>query len=670
MRTVLDLTWRLLRGGGRRGALGTALTFAAVAVFTGLLLFAVGGNHAFDRRADADAWRHPAEAADPARATAVQALSTDHVRGRPITIVELAPLNGRDAPVPPGMPRAPRPGEVWVSPELGALMRELPRDQLADRFVPAGRAAAGTLGRDALQHPAELVAVIGRTAADPALREPRAHSRVETVASPVPITGYQSGAVSTRAQVYRTLMIVASVLMVVPLLVFGGAAARLTVARRDERLAALRLVGATPGQVVAVTTAEAVATAAAGALAGTLLYAAAVPALTRIAIAGGGWYAADLWPSPAAIAGVLAAVPLLVGASAVAGLRRVVISPLGVARRHTPPALRAVRPLALMAVVVAFGVAGSRLAGMGRAGVVVLLVFLALAFLAINLAGPWVVALIGRIVAATARRPAGMLAGRRLADDPRAAWRTVAGVALAGFVAGFLALLTPDVAASGPSDRLDLVVPRERSAAVAAEVRGRVDGLPARVAVAPHGVSAAGRPVEGGDRDVVSVTVTGGGAAALDRVRTALAGTVPGRVATTPAEEGPDPRLVGDLRTGALVVLAVSFLIAVTSAGITSASAVLDRRRAYAALGLAGTPLSVLDRARRQETLIPLAVMGGGSVGAGLFFALPFARGVGGAGALTVAAFAVVGSAAVLGASALSRPLLRSVTTDPSPHPD
>ncbi|RFU38423.1 ABC transporter permease, partial [Actinomadura logoneensis] len=246
MRTTFQLSWRLLRGGGRRGLLGSLLTLAAVAVSTGLLLFAVGANHAFAARSAADAWRHPAKA--HGTPTAVEALTTDFVRGRPVTVVELAALTG-DAPVPPGMKRFPKPGEVWTSPALASLMREVPADQLAARFP--SRTPAGTLGRAAVAHPGELVAVVGRAPSDPSMTAARADTMaVDNVASPTRIDRYATGAQSSSALVYQILAAVASVLMAVPLLVFGGAAARLTVARRDGRLAALRLVGATPGQVV------------------------------------------------------------------------------------------------------------------------------------------------------------------------------------------------------------------------------------------------------------------------------------------------------------------------------------------------------------------------------------------------------------------------------------
>ncbi|MEU8119267.1 FtsX-like permease family protein [Spirillospora sp. NPDC049024] len=670
MRAAVQLSWRLLRGGGRNSMLGTFLTLAAVAVSTGLLLFAAGADHAFLQRAHADAWRHPGgTSADP---SAIEALSTDYVQGKPITVVDLAALRG-DAPVPPGMPRFPKPGEVWTSPALARLMAELPADRLAERFPrPAGTLGRGALGRGALVHPGELVAVVGRTADDPAMTADRdAVEHLGTSGGPTRIDRFATGA-SWSAGIYLWLAGLASVLMVVPLLVFGGAAARLTVARRDARLAALRLVGATPGQVVAITAAEAVLTAVAGAVAGLALYAAAVPALARITIAGGGWFAGDLWPGPAVLAGVLAAVPLLVGASAVAGLRRVVVGPLGVARRETPPGMRAVRIVALLAVVAAFGAVGGGLVDMGRAGMVILMVFLVLAFLTINFAGPWVVAVIGHLTVAAARGPARLLAGRRLVDDPRSAWRTVAGVALTGFIAGFFALLNAPASTGEARDELRLAVPYARSAAVAEQARGRLAGLGADVSVR-RTETGDGPPAAAGPAIATGVVVVkvSGGAAAVDRARTALSGLVPGRTATAPADdEVTGDRLLADLRTGALIVLAVSFLLAITSAGITGASAVLDRRQAYAMLRLAGTPLSVLDRARRQETLIPLAVMGGGSLLAGLFISLPFARGFGLSGLAGLAGFVVLGFGGIIGASALSRPLLRSVTADPAPRPD
>ncbi|MEV2270422.1 ABC transporter permease [Nonomuraea africana] len=637
----MSLTWRLLRGGGRRGMLSTWLTLGAVVISTGLLLFAVSANVAFSGRADREAWRNPVQSTG--RPVAIEATRRDYVGDRPITVVDLAALDPKAAP-PPGLPRVPAPGEVWLSRALAELARQLPADRLAGRFPDV----KGVLGDAALVHPDELVAVVGHEPDSPALTA----ARGEAWHGEVPPTKVDSfaGAPTSDAEAYRVLALIASVLMVVPLLVFGGAAARLTVARRDQRLAALRLVGATPGQVVRMTVAEAMIVALAGAVLGAVLYGLAVPLLTAIRIAGGPWFASDLLPSPLVALGILVAVPVLVGLSAVVGLRRVVVSPLGVAKRETPPGMRVVRVVALLAVLAVVPLLGT------NASVGVVAVVLGLAFLCLNLVGPWVVGLIGRITAKRARRPAKLLAGRRLVDDPRSAWRTVSGVALTGFVAGFLGLLSPGDALAGhpASEQLRLTTPNTEVVAERARER-----------LAEAGV----RGTVKAEKKLVVADVR---TADLDRARTALDGLVPGHSATSEADEQRfTGQLLDDISTGTIVVLSVSFLVAIASSGITAASSILDRRQTYALLRLAGTQLEVLDRARRSETLIPLVVMGGGSIAVGVFCASPFmlvSPNV--SGAITLVVCVVAGFAGVIGAGAMSRPLLRAVTDDPAPRPD
>src|SRR5690625_2433638 len=68
--------------------------------------------------------------------------------------------------------------------------------------------------------------------------------------------------------VYPTLAAIASMLLLIPLSTLGGAAARLAVARRDERLALLRLSGATSGQVTTLTLLESCSQALLGGLIG------------------------------------------------------------------------------------------------------------------------------------------------------------------------------------------------------------------------------------------------------------------------------------------------------------------------------------------------------------------------------------------------------------------
>ncbi|HEX2145562.1 MAG TPA: hypothetical protein VHG10_13750, partial [Glycomyces sp.] len=157
-----ELAWRLTRLGGRSALLSTGLTALAVAVATLLLQFAVAGNFAFDARGDRTAWRDPGPVTGDA--TAEIATAFDYFGGDTIARVDLAALGG-DAPVPPGMDAFPAPGEVWLSPSAADLLEGVPESDFLARYGDAH--IAGELGPEALAHPNELVAVVGRTADDP-----------------------------------------------------------------------------------------------------------------------------------------------------------------------------------------------------------------------------------------------------------------------------------------------------------------------------------------------------------------------------------------------------------------------------------------------------------------------------------------------------------------------
>lgn len=241
--------------------------------------------------------------------------------------------------------------------------------------------------------------------------------------------------------VYVGLAWTALVLLVVPLLTLGGAAARLGVSRRDARLATLRLIGVTPREVVALTVLETAWQGLLGALAGCLGYALLLPVWARIPFQGATFSAADLWVGPGILALACLVVPLLAAVSGAVSLRRVVVSPLGVARRQTPKALGWIRAVAAAGAIGVFMVVSSSLGALGAAAVGFLVGALALGFATLNAVGPWALGLLGRILLRRASTPAKLLAARRLLDDPRATWRVVGGLGLAGFVAGALAVV-------------------------------------------------------------------------------------------------------------------------------------------------------------------------------------------------------------------------------------
>lgn len=242
------------------------------------------------------------------------------------------------------------------------------------------------------------------------------------------------------AATYVLFAAFACVLLVVPFVALAGSAARLAASRRDQRLAALRLAGATRAQVTALTALDAAGQALTGALIGIVGYVVLMPAIMLLNFQNEPFTAAQLWVGVPALLATVAGVTVLALVSALAALRRVAITPLGVAARQTRPLPARWRALVFVTVlgVAVFALANMQLfAGLSDAMVyVVLFAMFALPFALVNLVGAWVVAARAR---AKARRPkdaATMLAMRRILDDPKRAWRNVSGIALAVFVAG------------------------------------------------------------------------------------------------------------------------------------------------------------------------------------------------------------------------------------------
>ena len=662
---VLPLTWHLARSSGRRGLQSQLLAAGAAAVGSFLMLVMIAAALGAGTRADHTTWRTP-DAVPAKEATAVQATTTTYVRHEPVTVVNLAQLPGRkQTPAPPGLSGFPKQGQVYVSPALAELLHELPADQLANRFPTVK--SYDTIAVAGLASPDELVAVVGRASDDAAVAKTAGEQNYydEGLTERAPISGFSGSKASVFTGIDQGTVLLGVVLLVMPVVVLASAAGRLGAARREQRLAALRLAGATPRQILAMTAVEAAGVGAAGALAGALAYAALLPALAELPYGVGAWYTGQLWVGLAWLAAVVLAVTALITVSAVTMLRQVAKAPLGVAQQAHPRRTRVIRLLLFVAVLLyIWATTGDS----GQLKTRQLLALLALFYGAFWLLGPWVVDRLGRIVGRRAKRPATLLAARRLSDDPRAAWRTVSGLVLAGFVAGFFSVST--LGSEGPRHEGQVAVitanaSDARHTATEARALLHKAGVTATVAVTSEdeydsllgGVPGVTAQVSGDEEHV-------------DTAITALTPLGSGRYPITQEYvSAPDDTATARVATVSTATLVLSFLVAAASAGLTAAANVLDRRRTYGLLRLAGTPLQVLDRARVRETVIPLAVLAGGTTAMGVFGAMQLNKAAGTtintSGAIQLVLCMAIGGLAMLGAIAGSRPLLRRVTAGP-----
>ena len=120
--------------------------------------------------------------------------------------------------------------------------------------------------------------------------------------------------------------------LLLPVLVLVATATRLSATTRDRRLAAIRLVGATPRQAAAIAAAEGLVVGVLGVVAGIGLFLAVRPAAAALLPYPEGVYAGDLAPRLSGWLLVVVGVPLLAIVTSILSLRRVLTSPLGVRR--------------------------------------------------------------------------------------------------------------------------------------------------------------------------------------------------------------------------------------------------------------------------------------------------------------------------------------------------
>ncbi|MGW4059014.1 FtsX-like permease family protein [Amycolatopsis sp. NPDC004747] len=421
----LQIALRVLRV-DRRTRTSAILTVVGVAVATGLVLLLATLPFATQNREQRALWQgehHVGYQLDGQRKMLFNA-ATDYFDGQQIVRVDVAPVAGAGSiALPPGVPQLPGPGETVVSPALGRLLQAHPANQLGDRFGKP----VGALGEDALRFPEQLVALVGHT---PDAMPQNAY----------PLAGFPSGKASADP-LLMLLSWVGIIVLLVPSLVLVASSARLTAARRERRLAAIRLAGATPGQVTNMVAAETTLSAGIGALLGLLISPALHGLASFVPWAGGTWLASDFALPIGLTVFIVLAIPVLVVLAGVLGLRRVLKNPLFATGGHTKKPLHWWRLLALPAAGAFFLIAVTTVKETGGIGLVMAGLFFLVGSAAI--VGPWVTSAVGGTFVRIWRRPSALLAGRRLRDDPKGAYRASAGIVLAVFAGSMALTLLP-----------------------------------------------------------------------------------------------------------------------------------------------------------------------------------------------------------------------------------
>ncbi len=431
---------RLTLRSGKEAFARLLLTMIAVSIGTAILFAALADFHAFQAANNRPAWEKTGQAADDQMFTSRASLPTtqgkllwnynnDIFKGKTIERLGVAAIS-TSAPVLPGISRLPAAGEYYASPALTTLLHRTPYNMLGARF-PGKQ--VGVIGKEALTSPDELVIFIGYNLAE--LRALPTTIGVNTIASAHQTnvwTGY-----------FRYAYIFGTLALLFPILLLINTATRLAAARREERFAALRLVGATPHQLNVIASVDAFVSALFGVLLGAGIFQFIQSSLAKASITGGHYFASDVTPTLLGYGVTILLVPIASAIAALISLRRVRISPLGVSRKTTPPAPKAWRTIPLLAGIGLFALGIAMTTHQTIAAPVY--VGLILILIGFSIGGPWMTMTSARVLSKLVPSASSLLAARRLANDPKTAFRAVSGLVLAAFLGTTLAALLPSI---------------------------------------------------------------------------------------------------------------------------------------------------------------------------------------------------------------------------------
>lgn len=322
----LALGLRLAVGGGRMSGaalLRLAMTAFGIALAVAVLLPAAAVHHLAgaqaERKAAITQVTEPRAGVAPLLAYNWYAsVGDDFVR---ITAVA---ATGANSPVPPGLGRLPAPGELAVSPELAAKLAA-PEGGSLKAQLPGH--VVGRISREGVSAAGDLNAYYGVPAAQ---IEAEGTNGNKVYAFGRPYTGLGLSAV-----MLGVILPIAAVLLL-PLLIFVTTASRMGAAQRERRLAALRLIGLDSRQVKRVAAAESLVGAVIGLAAGIGFFALLRTFVADILPFDLRIFPEDLVPSWPLVVVIVLLVPGLAVGSALFGLRRTIVEPLGVVRQGKP----------------------------------------------------------------------------------------------------------------------------------------------------------------------------------------------------------------------------------------------------------------------------------------------------------------------------------------------
>ena len=450
----MSVSWLLLRKSGRQSVARLALTSAAIALGIVLLCYFVAGFNGLVGRGA----RTPLTTSSFQARNGSSQQSKDQSGVEPLKIanfwlgnltkwrnqnIDVLSIYGTEKSVSFSHMKTPAPGEYYVSRALAKAIKQHPEDNIIGRFNGSTK-YAGIIPDEYVASPDSLMLVRGVSADEVAQANAIAKERHQLpYFSDVYKTDKAAHNGPILDPVTTLILAIGGTILLFPIVTFVAVATQLGGAQREKRYAALRLIGATKGQVTKMLLLESLAAAVVGVVIGLVAFWLLQTPLLEFPMNGLRFWSADIQlsiPQYMLVIGLTLGLTLWVSWRR---MRRAQVSPLGVSRsQEKSKKLRAIRivPLLMGVGIVAWlsSPAGHSWQSQHQeAAIFLILPSLLLIMFGLIMAGSWLTNKIARLLARGARNGSMLIAGKRIAVHSQAVFRSVSGVVLALFAGSF-----------------------------------------------------------------------------------------------------------------------------------------------------------------------------------------------------------------------------------------
>ncbi len=410
-----------------------------------LLLFASGLNGLSDRMGGAS-WRQaiaqtaatPQQTApdtEPLYAILSSGSNVDSFwRDKQIDVTRLA-AGGHNSPQFQDLP-TPSTGGYYVSPGLKKIIDNHPEDSIGSRF---GEKLLGLIPDKYITSPDELSVVSSMDISEAKRLESAGASIVKLyhIDQKPAIDSKYSG-------IILSVLYIGIFILLFPIMLLVSVATRLGSSQREQRYAALRLIGASKAQVRRVMMIESLAASVAGIGIGLALYVVARPLMLEFRFNGMRFWPHEVTIPTPQIAGIIVATLVFTVIANWWAIRRAQTSPLGVSRRAARR-----KPLhwwRLIPLSIGVGIVGFVASPLfdttqdSQKNIAALLIFAGVIVLMFGLvsAGPFVTQKLAALIARHTKRAEVLLSMKYVSFNARGVFRSVSGVVVAMFVGSFL----------------------------------------------------------------------------------------------------------------------------------------------------------------------------------------------------------------------------------------